>query len=369
MKGTDGMNWITSEKLREDATAATPETGLRKYFTAEKLEETGASRQLRFVISTADVDRDNDTIDPMGWDLKNYIQNPVVLWAHSHKDLPVAKAVSVGMEGNSLVAVAEFDTHPFAETVFRMLKGGFLRAVSVGFRATEYMINEERRGIDFKRQELLEFSVCPVPANPMALVSASADKDIDLEQMRKWMQDMIEQWPGELKLKGAAWEKLRLAAPAPAVQVQQDKALADVQSQLADIKTSLAALATTKTKKDDEADALPAAVAPPVANESAPAPEPAQAQAEAAKADESVQAPAEASASDEPVLDISDDDATASEELTLDVADPVADVASEAGMTEAEFRECMGDVLRDALVAEIRGAVTSAIRQSQGRLD
>jgi hypothetical protein len=35
-------------------------------------------RQLKFVISTGDVDRSDDTIDPHGWSLDAYKLNPVV---------------------------------------------------------------------------------------------------------------------------------------------------------------------------------------------------------------------------------------------------------------------------------------------------
>lgn len=202
--------WLQDDKAKADATDGQP---VRKATLVTKLEDLGTeSRRIKFTISTGDVDRDNDTISAAGWVLDNYKQNPVVLWAHSHRDLPIGKAVSIGVEGNALVAVAEFATHPLAQTVYEMLKGGFMRATSVGFRAIEYAINEERRGIDFKRQELLEFSVVPVPANPHALIAASA-QGMDLEPLRGWVQDVLEQWPGDLKLKGKVWDKLAASAP------------------------------------------------------------------------------------------------------------------------------------------------------------
>lgn len=193
-------HWITSAQLRDEAPG---DATLLKGFTAEKLEETGAPRRLRFVISTGDIDRDNDVIDPAGWDLGAYKQNPVVLWAHSHSELPIGRAVEIGIENGKLVAVAEFADHPLAETVYSLLKNGFLRATSVGFRAVEWNLNEERRGIDFKRQELLEFSVVPVPANAHALIAAELN-GTDLEPMRKWVVDVLAAWPGEIKLPGKA---------------------------------------------------------------------------------------------------------------------------------------------------------------------
>ena len=52
----------------------------------------------------------------------------------------------------------------------------FLRAVSVGFRAREFSFRKDRDGsvdgVEYTRQELLELSAVPVPANPHALAKA-----------------------------------------------------------------------------------------------------------------------------------------------------------------------------------------------------
>lgn len=171
---------------------------LRKQFVVDAVEKVegedkagmSSARVRRFVISTAGVDRDNDTIAAGGWQLDNYRKNPVVLWAHDYTCLPVAKAIQVGVENDQLVATAEFADHDFANAVLRLLDGGFLRATSVGFRPISYSINEERRGYDFQTQELLEFSVVPVPANAEALALAGlADGDAAL--LKGWADNVI----------------------------------------------------------------------------------------------------------------------------------------------------------------------------------
>jgi hypothetical protein len=54
-----------------------------------------------------------------------------------------------------------------------MVDEGYIRACSVGFIPTEWEFSEDRRGgIDFKRQTLLELSLCPVGANGNALIEA-----------------------------------------------------------------------------------------------------------------------------------------------------------------------------------------------------
>lgn len=141
---------------------------VRKQFGDTEIKaERGRVR--RFTISTGAVDRDNDTINPRGWQLDAYRKNPVVLWAHDYGSLPLAKALDVRVDGDRLVSVAEFADHAMADTVLRLIDGEFLRATSVGFRPIRSARNAERGGTDFMEQELLEFSIVPVPANAEAL--------------------------------------------------------------------------------------------------------------------------------------------------------------------------------------------------------
>ena len=164
---------------------------IRKQFIADDITKDAAGdRVRRFVISTGSVDRDNDTISAAGWQLDNYRKNPVVQWAHDYKSLPIARALHVGVENDKLVATAEFADHPMAETVLRMIDGGFLRATSVGFRPIKRAMNEERGGYDFQSQELLEFSVVPVPANPEALIEAR-DAGIDVSLVQSWAEGVM----------------------------------------------------------------------------------------------------------------------------------------------------------------------------------
>lgn len=341
-----------SERLKDDNGQS--ESMRRKYFAAEKLEQVADQpRRMRFVISTADVDRDNDVVNPNGWELQNYLNNPVVLWAHSHRDLPIGKTISLSIEGNSLVAEAEFATHPFAETVFQLLKGGFLRAVSVGFKALKYVVNEQRGGIDFERQELLEFSVCPVPANPMALVSASAS-GIDLEPMHDWVKSMVDNWPGGFT-KTAPVKVVSKSADDEG-DVTTASVLAAIKEEMKETRTLLAALVA---RKDGDAGIEPAAATDPVVvDEPAADPTPA--------ADASTTQDAVTEDDDEGFELVSDDPVT---ELEFELVDPMFDLANEVGVTKAEFAKCMGDAIRAALADVTQEAVQTAVNQARGRLD
>lgn len=145
------------------------------------------ARSVRFVLSTVAEDRVGDTIDPTGWKLDNYRKNPVVLWGHDQYFPPIGKMSDVRVDAaGALVGTVEFATaeqHPFADTIYKLVKGGFINAGSVGFVPLRWEFRDDF-GIDFKEQELLEYSIVTVPANPHALVTARS-AGIDLEPVAK----------------------------------------------------------------------------------------------------------------------------------------------------------------------------------------
>lgn len=177
--------------------AALP-TSVQRLATGPATEVDGKVRTLRFCFSDGTVDRAGDSINPKGWDLDAFNKNPVVLWAHDSWSPPIGRASNVGAIGKRLMGDVEFasaDAYPFAETIFQLTKGGFINAGSVGFNPLEWtFVNEPDRpyGIDFKRQELLEYSVCPVPCNSNALVEARA-KGIDTRPMVEWAEKVLDQ--------------------------------------------------------------------------------------------------------------------------------------------------------------------------------
>lgn len=147
-------------------------------------------RVMKFVFSDGSVDRYGDTIDARGWVLDAFNANPVALFGHDANTIEnvIGKARNVKVEGARLVGEIEFmeaSVNPKAEAVYQMLKGGFLNAVSVGFQPLEWDLSKDKtrpQGINFKKQELLEISVVPVPALPTALVQARA-AGIDVDRL------------------------------------------------------------------------------------------------------------------------------------------------------------------------------------------
>ena len=141
---------------------------------------TDGSRTIRWTLSDGSVDRMGDTIDPNGWNLVSYKSNPVVLWSHDASAPPIGRMHGPWVENGSLVGDVEFadrETYGFADDIFRLVQGGFIKAGSVGFLPIKYRFSDDKErpyGVDFMQQELLEFSITPVPANANALIQAQA---------------------------------------------------------------------------------------------------------------------------------------------------------------------------------------------------
>jgi HK97 family phage prohead protease len=132
---------------------------------------------IAWTFSTFDLDRFSERIDPAGWDFKRYMDNPVIEWAHRYDIPAIGKADSLyadekGLHG--LVIFNDKDYDPFGWAIGQRVKAGVIRAGSVGFRILEIEIPDKGTAKDgttliFRKQELLEFSICNVPANPFAL--------------------------------------------------------------------------------------------------------------------------------------------------------------------------------------------------------
>lgn len=132
----------------------------------------GDKRRVTTVVSTGNVARDGMIIEQGGWKLDNYQRNPVILWAHNDRELPIGRAVETKMVKGELVQTHEFATHPRAEEVWQAIRGGFVSATSVRWLGLDAGW-EKRDGKDvfvFRSQELLETSYVPIPSDPGALI-------------------------------------------------------------------------------------------------------------------------------------------------------------------------------------------------------
>jgi HK97 family phage prohead protease len=179
-------------------------------------------RTIDYIFSDESVARDGHTIATSGWVLDNYLKNPVFLWAHDSTAPPIGRVVRIGAEGGQLTGTVRYagaDEYPFADTIFRLTKGGFLNAASVSWKPIDWRHATDKSrpgGIDFKRQELLEVSAVPVPALASALVTARG-AGIDTKPLFDWAERALD-LGGFAVLPREELERLRREAKMPAGQ-------------------------------------------------------------------------------------------------------------------------------------------------------
>jgi HK97 family phage prohead protease len=149
-----------------------------------------AADSFSWTLSTFDLDRFGERIDPAGWDYRRYMDNPVVEWAHRYDIPAIGKIARLAADEKGLHGVVIFnskDYDPFGWAIGERVKAGVIRAGSVGFRVIEIEIPDKETAKDgttliFRKQELLEFSICNVPANPFALAKAIGEGGRETER-------------------------------------------------------------------------------------------------------------------------------------------------------------------------------------------
>lgn len=152
------------------------------------------------IISTGAIARDRARIEQAGWDFTNFRRNPVVLFAHDDaaggmfgggsRALPIARSSNEIIDGDRTTAVATFDlADDFAREVLGKIERGLINATSVRWLPLKTRVDKERdaEGKDinvlvFERQELLEWSFVPIPADAGAAVIRADGGDLDFRE-------------------------------------------------------------------------------------------------------------------------------------------------------------------------------------------
>lgn len=137
----------------------------------------GNEKGIAWTLSTFDLDRFGERVDPHGWDFSQYCKNPIVEWAHRYDIPAIGKIEGLAVDDKGLHGLVIFNDKTydaFGWGIGERVKAGVIRAGSVGFRVLEIEIPNKEDSKDgtsliFRKQELLEFSICNVPANPFAL--------------------------------------------------------------------------------------------------------------------------------------------------------------------------------------------------------
>lgn len=136
---------------------------------------------IEILASDESTDRDNDVITADGWDFSGWLKSGSLLYGHNQANLPVGSAEGAKVADGKLYLysrLAKKGTSEWHDTIRSLLEQKILKGVSVGFKPYEYEPNDFG-GRTFLKQELLEISLTPVPANSNAMVQI---KEMDITE-------------------------------------------------------------------------------------------------------------------------------------------------------------------------------------------
>lgn len=171
---------------------------VRRQISFECKEFDDETRSFDVVASTAALDSHGDIVEQI-FDLKRYKANPVVLWLHNmfgwldgsrpEDFLSVGHSTKIKIEGGQLTCrihliLGTEEEEPFIGKLWRRIKQGAQRGISIGFRPGRITEEKVDGGTVYRLSdnELYEISIVPIPSNPEAVAKAAG---FEREQLRR----------------------------------------------------------------------------------------------------------------------------------------------------------------------------------------
>lgn len=161
-------------------------------------------------ISTTDADREGDVVMPNGCDTMNYSKNAVCLVDHDWRTTSiVGKTLELAKTQHGMLVKVQFAETALANDIWSLIKGGFLKATSIGFHVKEMLykgtkefskyVEDNHMSVSdaceriISKSELMEFSFCAIPCNPNALIQAISAKSLNIsdEVMKRLDLDKV----------------------------------------------------------------------------------------------------------------------------------------------------------------------------------
>lgn len=162
-------------------------------FEAKVLDE--EQRIVRFKISSERIDRDGDIVRQAGIDFSNYSLNPITLYNHARdKELGSGQDWTiVGTETFMDVKFAPAGVSQFIDEKFGLVACGILKSGSIGFIPKEWgWIDLDGKTVfEYRKVELLEFSICTIPANPDAVSDSKCFRDSEKNKKDHEIKNLV----------------------------------------------------------------------------------------------------------------------------------------------------------------------------------
>ena len=197
------------EPLRKERFAPTVYKGddAKKLADQLQISRSDDASLFLYTISDSTEDRHGDTVSVKGWDTQVFEKSGAVLWAHQSRQPPVQTSKKLWVEDGALKSVAErFERgiYPFADMISDMVERGYIKMTSVGFIPFKWEIREGHEDdwwppLDFKKQELTEYSIVPAGSNRNAFLEDMPEHDDTLKEFAEKVLDGEVEQPEEVK--------------------------------------------------------------------------------------------------------------------------------------------------------------------------
>jgi len=171
-------------------------------FKSLETEKNDSERTITHYISTPDVDRVRDVLNPKGMDDGEFSQTAQSVWYnHNYKynpdALPIARSQWRKKKDEGILTKTEFDTLAFASDVYHLHKSGFISTWSVGIsqakdkngKAIPLRYDEKKDITYWDQWRLLEYSSAPMPANIYAQDVVKSLRELEFKSPE--MQDVV----------------------------------------------------------------------------------------------------------------------------------------------------------------------------------
>jgi len=195
------------------------------YAKANFLEKTfkDDSEYYRFIVTKNNIDRVGDRIIVAGIDTSEYLLNPIILFNHNAEKPIGFSTLSYNDDMTEMYADAYFDeVTELSKNVKQMIEKGTLRTVSIGLQVIEWNDREptaEEKAVlstrpyikiisDITKSIMLEWSVAPLPMNPLAYRTRAIQKGLDLKEFEIYNNEIMNIEKGGAVLSKTNKEKL-----------------------------------------------------------------------------------------------------------------------------------------------------------------
>jgi len=165
--------------------------------------------------STRKLDFSGDIMIPSGIDLSVFKKNPIIFFNHFQSALPIGKAIDVYADDYGLLVSIKYavEENKEAETIYKLVKGKYIRQHSVGFlpleaykkgspkykrlndelvmKYPEYVSNSAERIIT--KSLLLEISVVGIADNQASeIMNVKGITQVDIEKLNKFGLNLVD---------------------------------------------------------------------------------------------------------------------------------------------------------------------------------